>query len=169
VIACTIYTTAKFFKNNGPSIRLLIYIYTEHTEIDRYLEEWYRARSVRPSSLFSAWLCSTYLCAGEGGRGKVEGRYEEKTEAPLFFRSTYQLRFFFYLWQNSYLWLTDPKKMKDGRTKDTTYFLLLLRMTDWALVSLWCYWRCSLSWVLYTTETAPLVVVWRGKTRGIGK
>jgi hypothetical protein len=30
-------------------------------------------------------LCSTYLCVCEGEEGKVEGRYEEKTEAPPLF------------------------------------------------------------------------------------
>jgi hypothetical protein len=81
--------------------------------------------------------CVVYvpLCGRGGGGRKAEGRYEEKTEAPL---PSFEVRsncvFSSTFGKTLYPWLTDPKKTKDLRTKDATYFLSIsFYSCDWQI------------------------------------
>jgi hypothetical protein len=95
----------------------------------------YWARSVRPSSLF------TFVQARGGWKGRRKMRYEEKNGGPSTLLK-YVLTAYFLLPLAKLLPLTNgpKKKTEDGRAKDISYFLLLLRLTDWAPVSHWLLW-----------------------------
>jgi hypothetical protein len=87
------------------------------------------------SSIYCSCIVPLRAFVRGTGRGKEEGRYEEKNGVPATLLKYVPTAYFLQPLANFLPLTNGPKNRRkmQGRRKDTTYFLLLLRLTDWAL------------------------------------